>query len=341
LRFSAMATAQQQDTPSQAIVIHVSSYYDASKYMDFKVDSRTFMYRICAAIRKKGWGETDLIYQGKVVEQDDTPATLNLQEGSELQAVMLVDEERDPVAHFDGQENDFVELLFDRWDDDTTLTQMRLYRNTSLGYAFSALLCHWYRSMPEYPALCYTFNGHYLSCRDTAESLNLPAVTHVHTFLSDFDQYANRDEIADCLADGSYLNARFNAGPMLTMCVEQWDSKSFCKVMMGINEKFYTVQRMVSELWKKQVPEGQCVALAAPNGTTITCSDTPASLGLGDGDVIEASLTEKVRGQYILQGLYIDKHSISGIAQGLLVAMVVMSEWRQLHGAQLMRCIPC
>jgi hypothetical protein len=301
-----MANAQQQDNHNPTFTIDIHNYYDASMQLHIRLDSRLRMYRIYEVMRKRGWGEMDLVFEDRVVDQNDTPATLNLQEGSILYAVLLIDEDRDPVGPLSGrhtsppQEEDFVELLFDRWDDDEPSTQIRLYRNTYLGHAFNALAHHWLRDMPEYTGLCYTFNGQYLSGVDTADSLNLSEVTHVQTCLFDFDQYEDRDELVGGIRDSSYLQTGWNAGPMLTIRVERWDGKAFSKFIMGGDEEFYTLQRMLTELWKKQVPEGQCVALAAPNGTTITCSDTPASLGLGDGDVIEASLTEQVRGQYIV-----------------------------------------
>ena len=277
----------------ESLLIDVLHPHPYERALNFKVAPDTSMGRVVKILRKKGWGEVTLVYDGKAVEDTDTPARLNLQEGSLLQAV-LPSYQSTP----DGQPPEYVTVKFDRWDDDSACVQLRMHPQHRLGDTLIGMLNRWRPELPAYAAICYSYKGYYIDLDDTPVSLNLPSGGQINIHLFGYAHFGDRNVFQKRIDDGSYLDCEWNGRPMVTIRVERWDSQGFLKFRMDITEPFIGVARAVNAIWGSEAPPGRCVGLKTPRGCMFTLNDTPDSLGLKDGAVMTTWLQYKVKTKY-------------------------------------------
>ena len=290
--------------PSEENALHIAVLDPCrdEHMLSFKVFSHIPMVRILGVLRQKGWGDVSLLYEGKLVEDTDTPATLNLHDGSLIQAVLPIDLSP-PEVCTDGQTTprllpvlpEYVTVRFNRWDDDSACVELRMHPEQILGYVIKGLSQRWQHELPPYTAICYSYNGYYLGAFDTATSLALPSVAQINTHLFGYYHYRDRDDFGKDVEDGTYLEANWNGRQMVTISVERWDSKGFLRFRMDTREPFIPVGRAIHSIWASETPPGYGIALRGPDGVTIAGYDSPASLGLEDGVVISTWLQKKVR----------------------------------------------
>ena len=141
------------------------------------------------------------MFDRKVVEDTDTPATLNLQEGSLLQAVLPVNQSNPDGQPAMRQPAEYLMLKFDRWDDDSAYMGFRVHPEQRLGPALICLFNGWRHELPPYTAICYSYNGYYLDLDDTAASLALPPIAQINTHLFDYLHFGDRDHFQKRIDD--------------------------------------------------------------------------------------------------------------------------------------------